>query len=101
MASSQLTELGVIMPAGIRVFQARKQPSTQYSYEETRRLDSVYQRELRQHRKAWTFFQAQPPSYRRVASWWIMSARKEETRQRRLATLVRDSERGLRLSWAR
>lgn len=97
----QLLRLGLMMPAGLRAFRGREQRSTQYSYEQTRRLDSVYEGKLRKHREAWRFFEAQPPSYRRAASWWIMSARKEETRLRRLATLVRDSEQGLRLSWAR
>jgi uncharacterized protein YdeI (YjbR/CyaY-like superfamily) len=47
--------------------------------------------------QAWTFFQAQPPGYRRTAIWWVVSAKKEETRLKRLATLIRDSARGARL----
>jgi len=42
----------------------------------------------------WDFFQSQPPWYRRTATFWVISAKKEETRQRRLATLMADSERG-------
>jgi len=43
------------------------------------------------------FFAQQAPSYQRAATWWVISAKQEETRQRRLATLIEDSERGRRL----
>ena len=46
---------------------------------------------------AWEFFQAQPPGYRRQSTYWVMSAKREETRKRRFATLLRDSEDGLRI----
>jgi 1-deoxy-D-xylulose 5-phosphate reductoisomerase len=41
--------------------------------------------------QAWEFFQSQPPSYRKTASWWVMSAKREETRKHRLETLIADS----------
>jgi len=44
--------------------------------------------------EAWAYFSAQPPSYRRVAQWWVISAKKEETRERRLATLIALSAEG-------
>ncbi|RPJ79190.1 MAG: bacteriocin-protection protein, partial [Acidobacteria bacterium] len=46
------------------------------------------------------FFRSQPESYRRVATWWVMSAKKAETRERRLATLVADSAAGRRVGVA-
>jgi len=49
---------------------------------------------FRRDRAAWTFFQSQPPWYRHTATWWVISARREETRERRLATLIADSSAG-------
>jgi uncharacterized protein YdeI (YjbR/CyaY-like superfamily) len=46
---------------------------------------------------AWRFVQAQPPSYRKLAGWWIISAKKEETRQMRLKKLIDASKKGKRL----
>jgi uncharacterized protein YdeI (YjbR/CyaY-like superfamily) len=46
---------------------------------------------------AWAFFQAQAPWYQRTSSFWVMCAKQEETRQRRLTTLIDDSEKGRRL----
>ncbi len=46
---------------------------------------------------AWAFYQEQPPGYRRQTTRWVMSAKRDETRQRRLATLIDDSANGLRI----
>ncbi len=83
-------------PAGLNAFAgARKQPRS-YSYEQrsTAKLDAASEKQFRAHRKAWEFFQAQAPWYRRTSSWWVISARKEETRHRRLAQLIADSAAG-------
>ncbi len=55
-------------------------------------------KQFRANQKAWNFFQAQAPSYQKVANWWVMSAKKEETRLNRLTTLIADSEKGLKLA---
>jgi hypothetical protein len=57
----------------------------------------VYERQFPAHAPAWSFFQAQAPSYQRVANQWVMSAKAESTRQKRLATLIAESERRRRL----
>ncbi len=44
--------------------------------------------------KAWAFFSEQAPSYRRTATYWVISAKKEETRRKRLKTLIEDSAAG-------
>ena len=44
------------------------------------------------------FFSSQPPSYRHMATWWVVSAKRAETRERRLAQLVDDSAHGRRLA---
>ena len=57
-------------------------------------LDEAYEKKLRANKKAWAFFQTQPAWYQRTASWWVISAKKEETRLKRLATLIADSAAG-------
>jgi uncharacterized protein YdeI (YjbR/CyaY-like superfamily) len=92
--AEQLIELGLMRPAGLAAFEARS--AAAYSYEErsSAELGPEFERELRGNPKAWEFFQSQPPWYRRTAAYWVVSARKEETRRRRLATLIADSEHG-------
>jgi uncharacterized protein YdeI (YjbR/CyaY-like superfamily) len=67
-----------------------------YYYEErkTIQLAREYEQQFRRNAKAWSFFQAQAPWYRRTTTFWVMSAKKEETRQSRLARLIRESEGG-------
>lgn len=94
--AKELIDAGRMHPAGRKAFNERDpERSGSYSYEQRPRgLDGSYEKRLRAHRKAWDFFQAQPPSYRRAASYWVTSAKKEETRLRRLATLIDDSANG-------
>ena len=80
-------------PAGRAVFEARKnKESPGYSYErrdaafDARRLEA-----FQKDKAAWAFFEAQPPGYRRTITWWVMSARQEDTRDRRLARLIESS----------
>jgi len=83
-------------PAGRAAFEARKAlPAAGYTDERDEgAAEADVERELKRHRAAWAFFQAQPPWYRRTCARWVMSAKKEETRSRRLAALVADSARG-------
>jgi len=84
---------------GLRVFRERDERKTRkYSYERSAAtLDPALEASLRANRKAAAFFDAQPPGYRKVATFWIMSAKKEETRVRRLAQLVERSAQGARI----
>jgi uncharacterized protein YdeI (YjbR/CyaY-like superfamily) len=99
----ELTAEGRMRPPGVDAFERRDQEKTkQYSYEaRSRELDSAYQKRFKANRRAWAFWSSQPPYYRRVASWFVMSAKKEETRLKRLATLIEISERGERLPQVR
>jgi uncharacterized protein YdeI (YjbR/CyaY-like superfamily) len=93
----ELTELGLMRPAGLRAFEERTDEKTGiYSYEQARtaELDAAHEERFRAHEPAWEFFQAQPAWYRRAATRWVASAKKEETRLRRLATLIEDSAHG-------
>ena len=81
--------------AGRAVFEARD-PSRDGEREPG--LSDEFERELRRHEQAWEFWSKQPPWYRRIASVWVMSAKQEATRKRRLATLIDDSAHGRRIS---
>jgi uncharacterized protein YdeI (YjbR/CyaY-like superfamily) len=94
---AELKKSGLMHPAGVRAFTARRDEKSEiYAYEQRKgaKLGGAYEQRFRTDKTAWSFFQAQPPWYRRTASWWVISAKKEETRQRRLATLIEDSKSG-------
>jgi uncharacterized protein YdeI (YjbR/CyaY-like superfamily) len=80
-------------------FHNQRTDSGKYSFESRpKKLPLVYQRQFKANRTAWEFFMAQAPWYQRTSIFWVVSAKQEETRQRRLATLISDSEQGRRLS---
>jgi uncharacterized protein YdeI (YjbR/CyaY-like superfamily) len=85
--------------AGLHVFEARREnKSGIYSYEQRRtEFDEPYLSQMMRNKKAWGFFQAQPPSYRKMLIWYVVSAKQEATRQKRLKILIDASARGRRL----
>jgi uncharacterized protein YdeI (YjbR/CyaY-like superfamily) len=88
-------------PKGAEAFERRTgKRSEVYAYEQRKgaRLSGAYEKRFRANKKAWSFFQSRPPWYRRTASWWVISARKEETRLKRLAQLIDDCEHGRTLA---
>ncbi len=95
----ELSSLGLMRSPGLAAFETRdERKANQYSYEQkTVQLDPAYQRRLRRNAEAWTFFHKQAPSYQRACLWWVMSAKREETRLKRLATLIKDSQNGRRI----
>jgi uncharacterized protein YdeI (YjbR/CyaY-like superfamily) len=96
---AELTRLGLMRPPGLAAFEARDPENTnRYSFEQGElRLDEAQERAFRVNEKAWSFFQSQTATYRKQATWWVVSAKKEETRERRLAALIADSEAGRRI----
>jgi uncharacterized protein YdeI (YjbR/CyaY-like superfamily) len=96
---ARLTKAGHMQPAGLTAFAARTDARTGvYSFEnKPRELPPELERLFKADKAAWKFFQQQPPGYRRVASFWVMSAKQEATRKRRLARLMADSSHGRRL----
>jgi uncharacterized protein YdeI (YjbR/CyaY-like superfamily) len=77
-------------PSGLEAFAARRENKVGiYSYEQ-RPADLVepYRGIFRKNKKAWAYFEAQPPGYRKIATWWIVCAKKEETRRKRLKQLI-------------
>ena len=92
----ELTTQGLMRAAGLKAFEQRAEERSEiYAYErENARLDDAFEQQFRANTKAWDFFQAQAASYRKAAIWWVGSPKKEETRLKRLATLIEDSEHG-------
>lgn len=91
----ELKKQGLMHPSGLRAFEQR-QPG-HYSFENDPVFDRDQERKFKANRKAWTFFQAQPPGYRRNATWWVVGFKRRETRDSHLAQLIEDSAAGRRL----
>lgn len=93
---AELEKLGRIAPAGRKTFEARDAAVTaRYSFErEAAQFEEAAEKKFRANKKAWTYFQAQAPHYRRTATWYVVSAKREETRARRMDTLIEVSAKG-------
>ena len=97
--AERLIKTGRMTPAGRKASAARDPKRSEvYSFENApRQLPPAGERRFRADRTAWDFFQRQPPGYRRVATFWVVSAKKTETQTRRLEQLIADSRAGQRL----
>ena len=98
---AELTAQGLMMPGGLAAFARREEArSGVYSYENRHlaALDPGREAEFRANAGAWEFFNRQPPSYRQTSIYWVMNARREETRSSRLARLIGASGERRRLS---
>jgi uncharacterized protein YdeI (YjbR/CyaY-like superfamily) len=97
--TEELIGLGLVYPAGLRAYESRADERTAiYAYERAAAdLTPEYERRFRADEAAWRYFQSRPPSYRQTTVFWVMSAKQEATRERRLERLIEDS-RGGRLS---
>lgn len=97
---AKLTRENRMRAAGLQAFAERVEArSGIYLYEQRKHaaLDAESEKVFRANALAWKFFQAQPPGYRKTAAWWVISAKQEATRAKRLARLISDSEAGRRL----
>lgn len=98
----ELKKKGLMHPAGLAAFEKRTEnKSAVYSFEQKSISLGDYEKKLKANKKAWNFWNTQPPSYKKAATWWVISAKQEETRTRRLATLIADSEAGSRIAQMR
>ena len=97
--AQELIDQGRMQPAGLAAFEARREDKVGvYSYEQRKpKLEPPYEQLLKQDKVAWDFFDSQPPSYRKAVSWWIVSAKREDTRLRRLEKLRVYSAKGQRI----
>ena len=96
----ELKRLGLMHPAGLAAFAGRDPAKAGlYSFEQGDiALAPEEEAQLRADEAAWRYFEAQPPGYRKAATWWVVSAKKPETRARRLDTLIGDSRAGRRVA---
>lgn len=96
--AERLKQSGKMTPAGLKAHVARDVARTnRYSFERADcELSAEARRTFQADKRAWDFFQSQPPGYQRTAIWWVVSARRAETRQRRLSQLIEDSTQGRR-----
>jgi uncharacterized protein YdeI (YjbR/CyaY-like superfamily) len=97
--AKELARQKQMRPIGLKAFAARiENKSGIYSYEErSTELSEPYTKLLKKNPTACNFFKQQPPSYRKMIGWWIVSAKKEEARMDRLAKLISKSAKGKRL----
>jgi uncharacterized protein YdeI (YjbR/CyaY-like superfamily) len=95
-----LLAAGRMMPAGMAAWERRDSAKSGiYSFErlEAAAFDAEAERRFSGNRAAWKYFQAQPPGYRRLATHYVVSAKRPETRERRLIALIEHSARSERL----
>ena len=96
----ELTKARRMRPAGLRAFEKRTAKKTGvYSFEQRKvaKLPAAYARRFKEKPAAWRFFSEQAPWYQRVTTFWVVNAKQEETRLRRLAILIADSAAGRRV----
>jgi uncharacterized protein YdeI (YjbR/CyaY-like superfamily) len=96
----QLISSGRMQPEGLKAFELRKEEkSSIYAYEQKgeAKLDEASEQQFRSNAKAWEFFQSQPAWYRKQAVYQVISAKREETRVKRLADLIEGMEQGRRV----
>jgi uncharacterized protein YdeI (YjbR/CyaY-like superfamily) len=97
--AQELVDSGEMQPAGAKVFAERDVDKTnRYAFEREHVAFSAEQlKQFKKNKRAWAFFEAQPPSYRKVLTWWVVSAKQESTQARRLGTLIETSAAGKRI----
>jgi uncharacterized protein YdeI (YjbR/CyaY-like superfamily) len=88
--AAELIDEGRMRPAGRKAFDARDAARTaaHHAVRDNPRLGKAHEREFRANRPAWAFFTAQPPGYQRMAVWFVMSAKRDGTRAKRLGQLI-------------
>ncbi len=89
----ELIKQNLMQPSGLEIYNKRdKSKSAKASYEQEEiKLDKKFEDEIKKNKKAWDYFQKIPPFYKKQTIHWVMSAKKEETRNRRLNTLIESS----------
>ena len=94
----RLKKEGRMAPAGLKAYELKDPKKTGiYAFENRpRELSPAYEKKFRANKKAWEFFEKQPPGYKRLMTYRVMEAKQEETRQRRLAQLIEASAKGVR-----
>lgn len=96
----ELASEGRVREAGAAAFARWDGKQAPYSFESTpRALSPEFARRFREKKRAWAFWERQPAGYRRVMTHWVMSAKREETREKRFVALLRESAAGRRVGF--
>ncbi len=100
---AELTKLGKMQAAGIEAFKNLDESKSKiYSFEQKNiQLDKGFEQQFKANQKAWDFFLTLPPSAKKPSIHWVMSAKRADTKQRRLNLLIQCSEEGLRIPMLR
>ena len=90
----ELTNKGLMQPAGLASFEKRKEEKSKiYSYEnEEAKFKQQFEKQFKANKKAWNYFQSLAPSYKKLSTNWVMSAKQDTTKIKRLTELIADSE---------
>ncbi len=94
--TEELTAQGLMQQAGLVAFEKREELRSEIYSHETRKvkLSRSFETRFKFHKKAWNYFQSLAPSYKKISTHWVMSAKQDSTRLKRLDELIRDSESG-------
>jgi uncharacterized protein YdeI (YjbR/CyaY-like superfamily) len=94
-----LSKQGLMHPSGMTAFEKRQEHKSRiYSYEKPpENLSKDFLKKFQSNKKAWKYFQSMAPSYQRTAIHWVMNAKQENTRIKRVAELINDSEAGRKI----
>jgi len=97
----ELIKQGLMQSAGLKAFEERDVEKTGfYSYEQrSKGLSEEFETQFQRNKKAWKFFTAQPPGYKRTITFWVMSAKREDTKQKRLVRLIDESAKEQRIDF--
>jgi uncharacterized protein YdeI (YjbR/CyaY-like superfamily) len=95
----ELTKQGLMESQGLAAFEKREESKSKiYAYEiESVKFDGNFEKKFKANKKAWAYFQSLPPSYQKQTIYWVMTAKKIETKVKRLEELIRDSETGRKI----
>ncbi len=95
----ELIKVGRMQPAGLAAYNKRHQKrSGIYAFEQSEaKLSAIQEKQFKAIKRAWIFFKAQAPWYQRTAIWWVVSAKREETKVKRLGILIQNSAEGLHI----
>ncbi|MFI5134325.1 MAG: YdeI family protein [Chitinophagales bacterium] len=95
----ELSKLKLMHPKGIAAFEKREEKRSRiYSFEQKEiSFSKEFEKQFRKNKKAWNNFHRMPPSYRKPAMWWVISAKTEETKLKRLVILIQDSQAGKKI----
>jgi len=97
----ELIEKKLMQPAGLELFENRDPSNTnKYSFEsKEKKFPAAFKKQFKENKTAWKFFAAQPPSYKKFVTHWVMTAKKEATQHNRLHQLIRASQQQQRVLW--